>query len=124
MKRKGSKAKTGPTPRRPLATISAAANRGRSASPWAQGNGGAVPSPGAAKAHDSGAAKSDSPPRRLTSVKEACLYGRFGLTKCYAYINEGKIIAYKRGGSTLVDLDSIDAFHASLERIRPKGGSR
>jgi hypothetical protein len=37
-----------------------------------------------------------------------------------AYINEGKIIAYKRGRRTMIDLDSIDAFNASLLRIASK----
>jgi hypothetical protein len=62
-----------------------------------------------------------APAMRLATVREACEYGRFGHTKCYDYINTGKIIAYKRDGRTLVDLDSIDAFHASLTRIAPKG---
>ena len=62
----------------------------------------------------------DHKPRRLVSVKEACRYGRFGHTKCYDYINAGKIAAYKRGRQTMIDLDSIDAFHASLPPIPPK----
>jgi Helix-turn-helix domain len=57
---------------------------------------------------------------RLATVREACAYGRFGHTKCYDYINEGKIIAYKRGRRTMIDLDSVDAMHASLTRIEPK----
>jgi excisionase family DNA binding protein len=61
-----------------------------------------------------------APTVRLATVREACVYGRFGHTKCYDYINEGKIIAYKRGRRTMIDLDSVDAFHASLERIEPK----
>jgi hypothetical protein len=61
-----------------------------------------------------------APPIRLATVREACAYGRFSHTKCYDYINAGKIIAYKRGHSTMIDLDSIDAFHASLQRIEPK----
>jgi len=58
---------------------------------------------------------------RLATVREACTYGRFGHTKCYDSINQGKIVAYKRGRRTMVDLDSIDAFNASLQRIPPKG---
>jgi excisionase family DNA binding protein len=61
-----------------------------------------------------------APSMRLATVREACAYGRFGHTKCYDYINEGKIIAYKRGRRTMIDLDSIDAFNASLQRIEPK----
>jgi hypothetical protein len=63
---------------------------------------------------------SSAPPFRLASVKEACRYGRFSHTKCYDYINDGNIIAYKRNRQTLIDLDSIDRWHASLERVRPK----
>jgi hypothetical protein len=61
-----------------------------------------------------------APAMRLATVREACDYGRFGHTKCYDYINEGKIIAYKRGRRTMIDLDSIDAFNASLLRIKPR----
>jgi hypothetical protein len=49
-----------------------------------------------------------------------CLYGRFGHTKCYENINDGSIIAHKRGGRMVIDPDGIDAVHASLERIEPK----
>jgi excisionase family DNA binding protein len=60
------------------------------------------------------------PTVRLATVREACAYGRFGHTKCYDYINEGKITAYKRGRRTMIDLDSVDAFNASLKRIEPR----
>lgn len=66
---------------------------------------------------------SSSPTMRLATVREACAYGRFGHTKCYDYINAGKIAAYKRGRRTMIDLDSIDAFNASLQRIEPKGAA-
>ena len=61
-----------------------------------------------------------APAMRLATVREACLYGRFGHTKCYDYINNGSIIAYKRGGRSMIDLDSIDEFNKSLTRIEPK----
>lgn len=61
-----------------------------------------------------------APPKRLATVREACAYGRFGHTKCYDLINGGEITAYKRGRQTMIDLDSVDAMHASLERIEPK----
>ena len=35
----------------------------------------------------------------MATVREACVYGRFGHTKCYDYINEGKIIAIWNGHS-------------------------
>lgn len=57
-------------------------------------------------------------PRRLVKVKEALVYGRFGRTKLYELIAAGKIEAYKDGGTTLVDLDSIDRYQASLPQLR------
>jgi hypothetical protein len=60
------------------------------------------------------------PPFRLGTPREACTYGRFSHTTLYDFINEGKVDAYKRGKSTLVDLDSIDRMHAALPKIRPK----
>ena len=52
---------------------------------------------------------------RLATVREACAYGRFGHTKCYEYINDGSIIAYKRGARTFIDLDSIDNLYRRFE---------
>jgi excisionase family DNA binding protein len=58
---------------------------------------------------------------RLATVREACAYGRFSRTKLYDYINEGKIVAYRRGRRrTFIDLDSVDAFNASMPQIVPK----
>jgi hypothetical protein len=65
---------------------------------------------------------SSTPKQRLGTVREACEYGRFCHTKCYDYINAGAIDAYKRGKRTLIDLDSIDAMHASMPKIKPKAG--
>lgn len=61
-----------------------------------------------------------APLRRLATVREACAYGRFSHTTCYSYINQGLIIAVKRGNWTLIDLDSIDAMNAALPRLKPK----
>lgn len=55
--------------------------------------------------------------RRLVSVKEACRYGRFGVTKCYDLINEGRIKAYKFDTRTLIDLNSVDAMLAALPAL-------
>jgi excisionase family DNA binding protein len=63
-------------------------------------------------------------PRRWVSVKEACRYGGFGLTKFYELLNEGRIKAYKFGTRTRVDLDTIDALLASLPEIKPKHGGK
>ncbi|WP_440641456.1 hypothetical protein ACSHT2_10230 [Bradyrhizobium sp. PUT101] len=37
----------------------------------------------------------------------------------YQLIKKGKIIAYKMEGQTIVDSDSIDAYHMTLPRIEP-----
>jgi hypothetical protein len=58
--------------------------------------------------------------RRLASFKAACAYGGFKKDKAYALINSGVIDAYKMGHQTMVDLDTIDRYHASLPRIVPR----
>jgi hypothetical protein len=64
---------------------------------------------------------STAPPQRLGTVREACTYGRFSHTKCYDYIADGRIDAYKRDSRTFIDLDSIDRMHAAvLTKIKPK----
>ena len=57
--------------------------------------------------------------RNLIPLKKALERGGFGRTKAYALIKERKIIAYKMGGQTMVDADSIDAYHLSLPRVEP-----
>jgi hypothetical protein len=64
-----------------------------------------------------------APPLRLASVTETCGYARLGRTKLYDYLNRGVIVGYKRGGRTLIDLDSVDAMHASLVPIEPKAAA-
>jgi hypothetical protein len=54
---------------------------------------------------------------RLVPVKDALRYGKFGLTKLYHLISDGKVDAYKDGHTTLVDLNSIDAYQRSLPRL-------
>jgi excisionase family DNA binding protein len=54
----------------------------------------------------------------LIPLKAALEKGHFKRTN-YKLINEGKIIAYKDGHTTLVDADSLDAYQASLPRIGP-----
>jgi len=58
--------------------------------------------------------------RNLIPMKKALEKLGCGRTRAYELINGGKIIAYKDGHSTLVDLDSIEAYHASLKRIQPR----
>jgi excisionase family DNA binding protein len=55
--------------------------------------------------------------RRLVEFKDGCRYGKFGKTKAYELIAEERIRAYKMGGKTLIDLDSVDEYHASLPRV-------
>ncbi|OKO77873.1 hypothetical protein AC630_20325 [Bradyrhizobium sp. AS23.2] len=57
--------------------------------------------------------------RNLIPLKKALDRGGFGRTKAYELIKKGKIIAYKMGGQTMVDADSIDAYHLTLPRIEP-----
>ena len=63
---------------------------------------------------------SDVKRRNLISLKTAGERGLFKRTKCYELINAGKIIAYKRGHTTLIDADSLDAYLASLPQYEPK----
>ena len=64
----------------------------------------------------------ESKPHRLATVKEACAYAKLGRTKLYEKINADAIVAYRREGKTLIDLDSIDAMNArELERWKPPG---
>jgi hypothetical protein len=58
--------------------------------------------------------------RNLITMKAALQKLCCGRTRAYELINGGKIIAYKDGHSTLIDLDSIEAYHSSLQRIQPK----
>jgi hypothetical protein len=62
---------------------------------------------------------SESVKRNLISMKAALERGGFRRTKAYRLINEGKIIAYKMDHQTMIDADSIDAYHASLPRFEP-----
>ncbi len=60
-----------------------------------------------------------SKPLRLASVKEACAYAKCGATKLYELMGEGKIAARRMFGKTMIDLDSVDAWHHSLPKIDP-----
>jgi excisionase family DNA binding protein len=56
-------------------------------------------------------------------VNEACVYGRFARSKAFRMIREGKIKAYRDGGHrTLIDLNSIDEYYASLDQVILQGG--
>ena len=58
--------------------------------------------------------------RRLVEFKDGCRYGKFGKTKAYELIGDERIRAYKMGGKTMIDLDSVDEYHASLPRVETK----
>jgi excisionase family DNA binding protein len=56
--------------------------------------------------------------RRLVSVREAFAYLKVGRSKGFQLIHDGSLTAVKFGNRFLVDLDSIDAFIASLPSVR------
>src|SRR6201988_3056056 len=58
--------------------------------------------------------------RRLVEFKDGCRYGKFGKTKAYELIANERIRAYKMGGKTMIDLDSVDEYHASLPRVETR----
>jgi hypothetical protein len=60
---------------------------------------------------------STEPRRNLIRFKEGLNLAKCGTTKMYELINSGKVIAYKDGGRTLLDADSINRYHASLPRV-------
>ena len=57
---------------------------------------------------------------RLVEFKDGCRYGKFGRTKAYELIAHERIRAYKMGGKTMIDLNSIDEYHASLPRVETR----
>ncbi len=62
---------------------------------------------------------SETPKRRLARVKEACTYAHMSRTKLYGKLRDKTFKAYKRDGETMIDLDAIDAYHASLPDWTP-----
>jgi len=58
--------------------------------------------------------------RRLVEFKDGCRYGKFGKTKAYELIAKKRIRAYKMEGKTMIDLDSVDEYHASLPRVESR----
>jgi hypothetical protein len=62
--------------------------------------------------------------RNLITMKDALIKGGFKRTKAYELINDGVIMAYKQGHQTMVDADSIDAYHLTLPRIMPRAKKR
>jgi excisionase family DNA binding protein len=58
--------------------------------------------------------------RRLVEFKDGCRYGKFGKTKAYELIAQEQIRAYKMGSKTMIDLDSVDEYHASLPRVESR----
>lgn len=58
--------------------------------------------------------------RRLAEFKDGCRYDKFGKTNAYELIADERIRAYKMGGKTMIDLDSVDEYHASLPRVETR----
>ncbi|MCP1912352.1 hypothetical protein J2R96_004832 [Bradyrhizobium elkanii] len=56
--------------------------------------------------------------RQLVEFKDGCRYGRFEKTKAYELIAHDRIRAYKMGGKAMIDLDSVDEYHASMPEDR------
>jgi excisionase family DNA binding protein len=61
----------------------------------------------------------DKPPgvRRLVEIKEAARYSRISRTRIYQLIAAKRIKGYKDGHRTLIDLNTVDAYHNSLPEI-------
>jgi excisionase family DNA binding protein len=59
--------------------------------------------------------------RRLAPVNQALTYIGCGRTLAYKLIGDGEIVAVKMGSRTMIDLDSVDAYHAALPRVTSKG---
>jgi excisionase family DNA binding protein len=57
-----------------------------------------------------------APRFRLATVREATQYARIGKTRLYKLMKQGTIIFVKDDSRRKVDLDSIDAYYASLLR--------
>jgi hypothetical protein len=62
----------------------------------------------------------DNKQRRLIQFKDGCRYGKFGKTKAYGLIARERMRAYKMGGKTMIDLDCVDEYHASLPRVESR----
>lgn len=55
--------------------------------------------------------------RRLVEVKEACRYSHISRTRIYQLIKAKKIVGYKDGHRTMIDLNTVDAYHNSLPEV-------
>jgi DNA-binding transcriptional regulator YdaS (Cro superfamily) len=58
------------------------------------------------------------PPPLWVHFRDGCKYGGFGKMKAYELIDAGKIDARKMGKRTMLNLESIDRYHASLPKKR------
>ena len=66
-----------------------------------------------------------TPPLRFATVREVCVYTKLSKATIYALLNEQKIVAYKPlPRKTLIDLDSVDQYFATLPRWTPQGCAR
>lgn len=62
----------------------------------------------------------DNKRRRFAEFKDGYRYGKFGKTKAYELMANEMIRAYKMGGKTMIELDSVDEYHASLPRVETR----
>lgn len=63
-----------------------------------------------------------APPVLAVSINEAVRISGVGRTSIYEAIGDGRVEAVKCGSKTLVLMDSLRAFMASLPRIPVRGG--
>ncbi|WP_316174732.1 MULTISPECIES: helix-turn-helix domain-containing protein [unclassified Bradyrhizobium] len=63
------------------------------------------------------------PKPRICTVKEACQYAKISKSQLYVRLAAGEVKAYKRHGTTLIDMDSLDAMNSNLPEWKPVGGS-
>jgi hypothetical protein len=57
--------------------------------------------------------------RGALSIAGFCDYASIGRTATFAEIKAGRLIAHKRGRSTIILIDDADAWLRSLPRVRP-----
>ena len=57
--------------------------------------------------------------RGALSIAKLCDYGSVGRTTVFAEIKAGRLIAHKRGRTTIILIEDADAWLQSLPRIRP-----
>jgi hypothetical protein len=57
--------------------------------------------------------------RGALSIAKLCDYAAIGRTTAFAEIKAGRLIAHKRGRTTIILIEDADAWLQSLPRVRP-----